>query len=198
MTEEGKKGTTTVGIIANNCVVIAAESKATLGGLVSSKEAKKVFQLDDKIAMTISGSVGDAQQLIRIMQAEISLYKLENEESSVPAIVTMLSNILQSSRYYPYMAMLIVGGIDSQGSHLYNIDPLGGVTEDKYTSTGSGSPIAFGVLESRFRENMQKDEAVSMAIGAIKAAKERDVYTGGKNIDVAVITDKGIDFIREQ
>lgn len=113
---EGKKGTTTVGIIANGCVVLAAESKATLGNLVSSKEAKKVFKLDDKIAMTISGSVGDAQQLIRIMQAEISLYKLENEETKVSSIVTMLSNILQSTRYFPYITMLIIGGLTQKAS----------------------------------------------------------------------------------
>ena len=195
---EGKKGTTTVGIIANNCVVLAAESKATMGNLVSSKEAKKVFQIDDKMAITISGSVGDAQQLIRILQAEISLYKLENEDAKVSAIVTMLSNILQSNRFYPFLTMLIIGGIDGDGFHLYNIDPMGGITEDDYTSTGSGSPVAFGVLESRFKENMSKDDAVSVAITAIRSARERDVYTGGKNIDVAVITDKGVEFLREE
>lgn len=197
MSEE-KKGTTTVGIMANNCVVLAAESKATLGNLVSSKEAKKVFQLDDRIAVTISGSVGDAQQLIRVMQAELNLYKMENGESNVSAAMTLLSNIMQSSRYYPYITMMILGGVDSEGLHIFNIDPMGGVTEDKYTSTGSGSPIAFGVLESCFKENMQKDDAVSLAIKAIKAAKERDVYTGGKRIDVAVITEKGIEFLSEQ
>lgn len=195
---EGKKGTTTVGIIANNCVVLAAESKATMGGLVSSKEAKKVFQLDDRMAITISGSVGDAQQLIRILQAEISLYKMENEEAKVGAIATMLSNLMQSNRYFPYITMLIIGGADSDGLHLFNIDPLGGSTEDKYTSTGSGSPMAFGVLESRFRENMSREDAVSLAVTSIRSARERDVYTGGKNIDVAVITEKGIEFLREQ
>ena len=197
MTDE-KKGTTTVGIIANNCVVLAAESKATLGNLVSSKEAKKVFQLDDKIVVTISGSVGDAQQLIRIMQAELSLYKMENGDSNTSAAITLMSNIMQSSRYYPYITMMIMGGIDSEGYHLFNIDPMGGVTEDKYTSTGSGSPVAFGVLESGFKENLSRDEAVSLAVRSIRAAKERDVYTGGKRIDIAVITEKGVEFSSEQ
>ncbi len=197
MTDE-KKGTTTVGIIANNCVVLAAESKATLGNLVSSKEAKKVFQLDDKIVVTISGSVGDAQQLIRVMQAELSLYKMENGDSNASAAITLMSNIMQSSRYYPYITMMIMGGIDSEGYHLFNIDPMGGVTEDKYTSTGSGSPVAFGVLESGFKENLSRDEAVSLAVRSIRAAKERDVYTGGKRIDIAVITEKGVEFSSEQ
>lgn len=195
---EGKKGTTTVGIIANNCIVLAAESKATMGGLVSSKEAKKVFQLGDKMAITISGSVGDAQQLIRILQAEISLYRMENDEAKVSAIATMLSNLMQSNRYFPYITMLIMGGADSDGFHLFNIDPLGGVTEDKYTSTGSGSPMAFGVLESRFKENMNREDAVALAVSSIRSARERDVYTGGKNIDIAVITEKGVEFLREQ
>lgn len=193
--KEEKTGTTTVGIVGNGCVILAAESKATLGNLVSSKEAKKVFQLDDRIGVTISGSVGDAQQLVRIMQAEISLYKLEAGEPKISAIVTMLSNILQSNRYFPFITMLLVGGVDSKGCHLYNIDPMGGVTEDKYSSTGSGSPIAFGVLEAGFAENMQKEDAIALAVKSIKAAKEREVYTGGKRIDVAIITEKGVEFL---
>jgi len=195
---EQKKGTTTVGIIAADGVVLASETKATLGYLVSSKEAKKVFKVDDRIALTISGGVGDAQQLVRILKAEINLYKLEREEITVNAVTTLLSNILQSSRIFPLLTMLVVGGADKKGYHLFNIDPLGGITEDRYTSTGSGSPIAFGVLEQGFREGMTKDEAVKLAVQSIKSARERDIFSGGKKIDVAVIDNNGVRFLEHE
>jgi proteasome beta subunit len=169
---KSKEGTTTVGIIAKDCVVLAAEAKATLGYLISSKETRKIYKIDDKMAIAVSGSVGDAQQLIRIIKAEIELYKHENKEVTVNAVATLLANILQSTRYFPLLTMLILGGVDKRGYHLYNIDVTGGMTEDKYTACGSGSPIAFGVLERGFKENMKTEDAVNLAIESIKAAIE--------------------------
>jgi proteasome beta subunit len=195
---KSKEGTTTVGIIAKDCVVLAAEAKATLGYLISSKETRKIYKIDDKMAIAVSGSVGDAQQLIRIIKAEIELYKHENKEVTVNAVATLLANILQSTRYFPLLTMLILGGVDKRGYHLYNIDVTGGMTEDKYTACGSGSPIAFGVLERGFKENMKTEDAVNLAIESIKAAIERDVFSGGKKIDVAVITEKGIELLRHE
>ena len=69
-------GTTTVGLVCKDCVILAAETKSTLGSMISSKEAQKIYPVDDKIAVTISGAVGDAQALIRILSAEINIYKL--------------------------------------------------------------------------------------------------------------------------
>ncbi len=190
-----KTGTTTVGMVCRDCVILAAESKSTMGWLISSKAAQKVYPIDDKIAITISGAVGDAATLIRLLRAEINLYKLtRNAEFTVKAASTLLANILQSSRYYPLMAMLIVGGADKDGFHIYSVDPIGGVEEDKYTSTGSGSPMAYGVLEDSFREGMAKEEGVKLAVRAIRAARERDVFSGGRDINVLVIDKDGMQF----
>ncbi len=198
MQQEGrlKTGTTTVGIVCKDCVVLASDSKSTMGYLVSSKTAQKVYKIDDRIALTTAGGVGDVDALIRMLRAEINLYKLtRNSEFTVKAAITLLSNILQSARWYPYMAMLIVGGVDKDGNHLYSIDPAGGVGEDKYTATGSGSPIAYGVLEDTFKEGMTKDEAVRLAVRAVRAARERDVFSGGREIQVAVIDKNGFEFV---
>ena len=179
-----KTGTTTVGIVCKDCVILASESKSTLGYLISSKTAQKVYQIDDRMAVTTAGSSGDAQALVRLIQAEINIYKLSrNNEITVNATATLLSNILQSARWYPYWAMLILGGVDNAGGHVYSIDPIGGVEEDKYSSTGSGSPIAYGVLEDSFREGLTKDEGVRLAVRAIRSARERDIFSGGRDID---------------
>jgi len=194
-----KTGTTTVGVLAKDCVILGAESKSTMGWLIAGKDVQKIHQIDDKVALTISGGVGDAQALIRILRAEINIYKLtRNAEITVKAIATLLSNVLSQSRWYPYMFMPILGGVDKDGMHVYSIDPAGGAEEDKFTSTGSGSPVAYGVLEDGYKDGMTRDEGVRLVVRAIRAARERDVFSGGKKINVWVIDKNGIEFVKDE
>jgi proteasome beta subunit len=187
-----KTGTTTVGIITKDAVVLASESKATSGYTVESKVARKVFKLDDQVGMTIAGSVGDAQALIRIMKAQLKLYRLERGAPTVRAAANLLSNILQGSKGFPFLNILIVGGYDPSGPAVYSIDPVGGYTnQDKFYATGSGSSFVYGVLEASYKENMSTDDVLALAIKAIKAAIERDIGSGGKEFTVAVIDKNG-------
>jgi proteasome beta subunit len=188
---EAKKGTTTIGIIAKDAVVIGAEQKSTMGYMVDSKVAQKVFQLDGHIGLTIAGSVGDALAMVRLLKAQFKLYKLERGPITVKAAATLLSNILQGSKYFPYLNQFILAGYDKEPI-VYSFDPLGGFdVKDKYYSTGSGSPFAYGVLEAGFKENMPVDEAIALIVKAIKAAIERDIASGGKEIQIAVIDKNG-------
>lgn len=200
MEQKLKTGTTTIGLVCKDCVLLASESKSTLGFLVASKTSQKVYQIDDKIAITTAGGAGDTQQLVRVLKAEIQIYKLtRNNEFTVKAAATLLSNILQNNRYYPYMAMLIVGGVDKSGYHLYSIDAVGGSEEEKdYTATGSGSPFAFGVLEDSFKKGMAREEGIKTVVRAIHAAMERDIGSGGKRIDVTVIDEKGFNRLKNE
>jgi len=186
-------GTTTVGIICNGGVVLATESQATMGYLVASHRAPKIHKITDHIAMTISGTVADAQQIIRIIRANVNLRRLElGRELSVRAVSQLTAILLFQNRLYPYVTMLIVGGVDEEGPHIFTLDSLGSLLEeDKFAATGSGSVIAYGVLEDGYRENMPIEEAVELAKRAVKAARRRDIASGGK-IQVAVITKDGI------
>ncbi len=191
-----KTGTTTLGFVYKDGVVLATDTKSTLGYLVSSKQAEKLVKIDDKIAITTAGGTGDTQALVRLLRAEINLYRLTRKtEITVKATINLLSNIMQSARYYPYMAMLVMGGYDKYGPHIYSIDPVGGIEEEKYTSTGSGSPVAYGVLEDGFREDMLKEEAIKLAVRSIRSARERDIFSGGKDIVVATIDRNGMEFV---
>jgi proteasome beta subunit len=189
-----KTGTTTVGIVCKDAVVLAAEKKSTLGYLVASKESEKILPLDTHIAMTIAGASGDAQVLARYLRAEFKLFEIEHRRKiTVKGAAVLLSNILQSSKYFPYYVQLIIGGVDDYGPQIFDLDAIGGIEEaKKFTSTGSGSPIALGVLEDQYKENMSTDEAKELAKRAIKAAIERDIGSGGRAIDVAIITKDGI------
>jgi len=187
---ETKKGTTTLGLVFKDGIVAAAEHRATMGTLIAHKVAKKIFKIDDHMLLTTAGLVGDAQLLARFLRVEAELYKLEREEKMpVKGAATLMANILNQRKFYPYYVQLIIGGVDSTGPHIFSLDPAGGAIEDIYTTTGSGSPYVFGVLEDNYKENMELDEAINLAIRAMAAAMKRDAASGD-GMDVVVITKK--------
>lgn len=176
-------------------VVLAADRRATAGYYIAHKKTRKIVKITDYMAMTTSGLVADAQVLAEILREELRYYELTTKRKpSVAAAANMLAAIIFSARMYPYIVQLLLGGYDT-APRLFNIDWLGTVTEEKYTATGSGSPIAIGVIESGYREDMKVDEAVELAVKAVRAAMERDVATGN-GIDVVIIG-KGTFITRE-
>jgi len=184
-------GTTTIGLVGKNAVILAADKQATMGYLKASKNAQKIFQLDEHIGLTIAGSVGDAQRLIRWVKSELKLRKLEVGEMSVKGVSTLLANVLQSNKFTPFFNQFITAGVDKNGPVLYDLDMAGGLIEHrKFVSTGSGSVIAYGVLEDAFRENMKNEDLISLAIRSVKAASQRDVNSG-EGFNISLITKTG-------
>lgn len=187
---EQKTGTTTVALKCKDGVVLATDKRATMGYFISNKEMNKIVPIDEHIAATIAGGVGDAQNIMRVLRAESQLYKMNRKSKmSVKGAATLLANIMNSNRYYPYMMMSIVAGIDDSPK-IYTIDPVGGLTEEDVVATGSGSPIAYGVLESDYKKDKTVDENSKLALRAVKVAIERDSGSGN-GINLATITAKG-------
>ena len=186
------KGTTTIGLVCDGGVVLASESRATMGNFIASHEAKKVYKIDRLVGMTTAGSVGDSQRLVKWIQVESKLYRMRcNEYMTVKGITTILANILSGSRYYPFLVQLLVGGIDKNGSFIYSLDPLGGLIEEKKAvATGSGSPFAYGVLEDRYVEGMSMDDGVDLAIRALHQAMKRDAGSGNNILVVKITPDE--------
>ena len=187
--QESMTGTTTVGLVFADGVVLATEKRATMGYMIASKRAKKVYQIADRIGMTIAGGVGDAQQLARIITVECNLYQIRRSRGiTVGAASTLLSNYLNQNRYMPYYVQLLVGGMDEHGPSVYSVDAMGGATkEEDIVSTGSGSPMAYGVLEDRYQKGMSEDDAIDLAVRALRSAMKRDAGSG-EGIHVVVIT----------
>jgi proteasome beta subunit len=187
--QESMKGTTTLGIVFKDGVILATEKRATMGYMIASKKAKKVYKVADRIGLTTAGGVGDAQQLARILTVECNLYQIRRSRSiTVGASATLLSNHLNQNRSFPYYVQLLVGGIDATGPSIYSVDAMGGATkEEEIVATGSGSPMAYGVLEDRFKKDMTEDEAIDLAVRALKSAMKRDAGSG-EGIHVTVIT----------
>ena len=187
--QESMKGTTTIGIVFADGVILATEKRATMGYMIASKKAKKVYQVAERIGMTTAGGVGDAQQLARILTVECNLYQIRRSRAiTVGAAATLLSNYLNQNRYFPYYVQLLVGGIDEKGPSVYSVDAMGGATrEEDIVATGSGSPMAYGVLEDRFKPGMTEDEAIELAVRSLKSAMKRD-SASGEGIHVVAIT----------
>jgi len=192
-----KTGTTTLGMVCKDGVVIATEKRATMGTLIAHKNTQKLYKIDEHLALATAGLVGDLQVLARYLNAEANLYRLKREaRMPVKSAATLMSNILNQRKFYPYYVQLILGGYDNAGGHVYSLDAAGGAIPDKYTSAGSGSPYVFGVLEDNYRDDMTASEGVDLAVRAITAAMNRDSASGGM-INVAVINEDGFKEIPE-
>jgi proteasome beta subunit len=183
-----KTGTTTIGIVNKEGVVLASEHRATMGNIIAHKEVRKVFKIDDNLGLTTAGLVGDAQLLARYMKAEVELYRLKRmAPMSVKSAATLLSNIVRrggGSMGYYYVG-LIVGGYDSEGGHVYSVDAAGGSISDDYVSVGSGSLFAYGVLEDNYKKGLDMADCVNLAIRSLNASMKRDSASGD---GMAIIT----------
>ncbi|MFP4045682.1 MAG: archaeal proteasome endopeptidase complex subunit beta [Candidatus Aenigmatarchaeota archaeon] len=198
--ESIKTGTTTVGIQFENGTVLATERRASMGYQVKSKKAQKVYEIDDKLAITTAGSVGDTQAIVRYMKARTNMFKYKRDREMAPnSAATMLSNMLQGSKMMPYLGMFLLGGYDTkeERGHVFCIDPSGGnLEEDSYYATGSGSQVAYGILQDGFKEDMSEEDAVELALRAIRSASERDMASGD-GFSVMVIGEDGCERLED-
>ena len=184
------KGTTTIGLACSDGVVLLTDRRASMGTFIASRKAKKVYKVNDYIGATIAGSVGDAEAIVKLIQAEAALYEMNNRERmSTKAAANLIANVLQGSKYYPYMIQVLIGGYDKKAS-IYTLDPLGGLIEEDMASTGSGSPVAYGVLELDYSLENTVKENIPVAVRAMLSALQRDCATGD-GLSLVTITKDG-------
>ena len=184
------KGTTTVGVVCEDGVILGSDSRVTMGFYVAHKQGKKVYQIDEHLAMTIAGSVADAQKTVDILTTNAHLYRISlGRPLPISSAARLLSNLLFSVRG-ALMAQVLVGGVDGTGPHVFSIDPFGSLTEEKCVSTGSGSPVAYGILEDKYREGVAVKGMLPVIVKAVNAAMKRD-SASGDNFNIVVIDNKG-------
>jgi len=192
------KGTTTIGVVCKNGVILSSDTRVTMGYFVAHKRGKKIHKIDDHLAMTIAGTVADAQWTVDVLKANAQLYKLTNHRKMpVSAAARLIANLLFSSRYYPLLTQVLIGGVDDTGPHVYSLDPFGSLTEEKCVATGSGSPVAYGVLEDQYREDATVEELLPVVVRAVHSAMKRDAASGD-SFDVAVVDENGFRELSEE
>jgi len=185
------KGTTTIGVVCKNGVILSSDTRVTMGYFVAHKKGKKIYQIDNHLAMTISGTVADAQRTVEILKVNAQLYKLNTgRPMPVQSAARLIANLLFSSRFAPLLTQVLVGGVDDTGAHVFSLDPFGSLTEEKCVATGSGSPIAYGVLEDKYKEDAAIKDILPVVVRAVDSAMKRDAASGD-SFDVAIINEKG-------
>ncbi len=195
--KELKTGTTTMGLVCKGGLVLAADKRATSGYLISYKKFDKIMSITDNMAVTVAGTVSDVQLLVKYLKAELKLKEIRtNRATTVKEAASLLSNFVYNNirkfSLIPGISHFILGGVDSTGFHLYDLSPDGSIVEvDDYISSGSGSVMAFGVLETLYQKDLTVEEGVKLVIKAVNAAIRRDVASGD-GISVVTITKEGI------
>ena len=184
-------GTTTVGIKAKDGVILCADMRASAGYFIANNNTMKIQKIDEHAGMTMAGGVADAQNITDILRYHANLHRIEKQEPiPIKSLTRLTSLIFHQNRGYPFIADILVGGYDNAGPALFNIDMFGSVEEKTYVTTGSGSPVAYGLLEEEYRDDLTVEEAKVIALKAVKAAITRNIGTGD-GINVSIIDKDG-------
>lgn len=192
-----KTGTTNVGIVCKDGIVLAADRKVTLGGaIVASKKFQKVIIINKDIVITVAGLVSDIQLITKIIGAQIRLDELRRgKKIKAKEAANMLANLVYANvrkfSTIPGITGFLFGARDDGGYYLYELGMDGSLTRfDDYTTTGSGMVFATGVLEANYKEGLNVEEGVKLAAKALNAAIQRDTASGS-GIDIVIIDKDG-------
>ncbi len=203
MEKQLKTGTTTLGLMCKDGIVLAADRRATAGYFVAAKKVDKVLKITDDIAVTIAGTVSDIQLLIKLIKAELKLKHLKTGKvNTVKEATNLLAGIVYNNirkfSLIPGITHFVVGGKDAEGFHLYDLSPDGSITDiDDYVSSGSGSLFVYGVLEGDYKKDINIKAGIDLALKGINTSIKRDIASGN-GIIVFTITDKGVKKVLEK
>jgi proteasome beta subunit len=186
--------TTIVGIRTKEGVVLGSDRRASKGFFIGSKITQKITKIDDTLAVAIAGQLSDADYMVKLVKAERNLIELRRGfPVTVKESARLIANQAYSGlkNYQPYFVELLVGGVDQEGGHIFVADMSGAITSEEFASSGSGSPIAYGVLETIYHKDMTNEQAKEIATKAVAAAMERDPGSGN-GIDVLTIPHRSL------
>jgi len=187
-----KTGTTTVGLICKDAVILGTDRRATMSYFVASKTAEKLHKIQEHLYMTIAGGVADAMYLVDVLRAETAIYQLKEEAPiKVKSAGKMLSNILYQNKMYPFQVGLILGGAsEEEGPVLLNLGAYGSILPEKFCAVGSGQNFSYGVLEAKYKDNLSISAGKEIIIKAVTSSIIRDMASGN-GIDIAIIKKTG-------
>ena len=187
-----KTGTTTVGLVCKDAVILGTDKRATMSYFVVSKTAEKLLKIQEHLYMTIAGGVADAMYLVDVLRAETALYQLKEERPiKVKSAGKLLSNILYQNKMYPFQVGLIIGGVtEEEGPILLGIGAYGSILPENFCAVGSGQNFSYGVLEAKYKENLTIKQGKEIIIKAITSSIIRDMASGN-GIDIAVVKKDG-------
>eukprot|EP01120_Amphizonella_sp_Union-15-10_P008901 TRINITY_DN3287_c0_g4_i2.p1 TRINITY_DN3287_c0_g4~~TRINITY_DN3287_c0_g4_i2.p1 ORF type:complete len:266 (+),score=50.88 TRINITY_DN3287_c0_g4_i2:35-832(+) len=184
-------GTTTLSFVFKGGVIVAVDSRSTMGTYIASQSVKKVIEINPFLLGTMAGGAADCSFWERELGRRCRLYELRNKERiSVAAASKLLANIVYSYKNYGLSMGTMITGWDKKGPHLYYVDDDGTRLKGQRFSVGSGSTYAYGILDSGYRWDLEIDEAIELGRRSIYHATHRDAFSGGI-VNVYHVHEKG-------
>eukprot|EP00871_Galdieria_phlegrea_P000569 jgi/Galph1/1512/GphlegSOOS_G193.1 len=190
-----KTGTTIVGVVFRDGVVLGADTRATSDTTVFDKNCEKIHYITPNIYCCGAGTAADTENTTALVSSQLELHRLNSgRESRVVTALTLLKRML--FRYQGHVsAALVLGGVDFYGPHLYTVYPHGSTDRLPFVTMGSGSLAAMSVFESKYQDDMTREDAMKLVHEAISAGIFNDLGSGG-NVDLCVITRGNTEYLR--
>jgi len=193
--EAVKRGATAIGMVFDGGVLLMAYKNAP-SRLLVPESMRKIFEIDKHIAATASGLIADARRLVDLARLESQRHRLAySEAASVEAITKELCDLMQVYTQYggirPFGVSLLVAGVDTE-PRLYEAEPSGALTGYLADAVGSGKKEVEEFFEKEYKPNMAQDEAVALAIKALK--KSGDLQIKAETLEIAIATMKKKEF----
>jgi 20S proteasome subunit beta 5 len=177
---EFKKGTTTLGFVYKEGILIAVDSRASMGSFIGSQKVRKVIEINDYLLGTMAGGAADCSFWERRLAQWCKLYELRHgERVPVSAASQYLANMITQYRGYGLSMGTMVAGWDKREQGLYYVDDDGTRLKGYLFSVGSGSTYAYGILDTKYKYDMTREEAINLGREAIYHATHRDAGSGG-------------------
>ena len=200
-----KTGTSIVGIVCKDGIVMAGDRQMTAGTIAIGKNECKIFGVNDYLIFAGTGTASDLEMLKKLVRAELRLKELKSKQRPTikegANLIGMLAyNNIRQMSMIPFIAGTLVTGYNKDGSfELYSIEPAGSVikVEEYDANFSSGMPFILGFLERKYDKNITIKEGVELAIECIKSSTQRDTGSGF-GIDVFTITKQGITQVVKQ
>jgi 20S proteasome subunit beta 2 len=191
-----KTGTTIVGVVYKDGIVLGADTRATEGPIVCDKNCEKIHNISKFIWCCGAGTSADTENVTALVKSQLELHRLAT--GTEPRVTTALTRLKQHLFKYQghVSAALVLGGVDSTGGHLHTVYPHGSTDRLPYATMGSGSLAAMAVFESKYKDDLEEKEAVSLVNEAIQAGIFNDLGSGS-NVDICVISkSSGVKMLR--
>lgn len=190
-----KTGTTIVGVVFDKGVVLGADTRATAGDLIADPDCIKIHDLAPNIYAAGAGTAADLEYVKLMMRSELEMQRLyTGSESRLSHVESRLTHHL--FRYQGHVgAAIIVGGVDVKGPQLVTINPYGNSMRLPFTTMGSGSLAAMGVLETKYRDNLTQEEAIELVKDAIEAGIFNDLFSGS-NVNITIVKRTGAEYLK--
>ena len=182
-------GTTVVALRFADGVVMAGDRRATAGNLIAHHAMEKVFPADRYSAIAIAGTAGMAMEMVRLFQVQLEHYeKVEGSTLSLEGKANQLAQMVRSHLPMAMQGLAVVplfAGYDTarRTGRIFNYDVTGGHYEDTdFQATGSGGRDARSTVKLGWREGLEADQAVDLAVQSLYDAADEDSATGGPDL----------------